>query len=136
VTAKLTKEFCASRRICFQPRNEAEAAFIQKFLFSIGCAWNQGQTEPLYLDALSRGTLVVDQGRLTYSEERKEDGLLCSAKQIDPEYIADDREFLMSLFNKLSDRLSVIETRLGAIEKELRGDDMDKPRLPRPGGRG
>jgi hypothetical protein len=42
-TQKITKEFCANRRLCFHPKTPDEARFIQEQLFKMGFGWRAAE---------------------------------------------------------------------------------------------
>lgn len=129
---KLTKEFCDSHDICFHPQSPDEARVIQEKLFKMGYKWRQGEQHPLYLEELAKGSIHVSGGILTCSmSERKTQGMVCTAQQLDESYISPDQKFMLDLFNKISARLDKIEERLDDLQAEMRPKPMDKPTPPK-----
>jgi len=127
----LTKDYVAGKKIVFFPKSPAEAETIQRHLFKMGYTWRKGETEPLYLDVLSTSTLILQDGKMHYNPGKRdaEGGELFGVSQLDPNYIADDREFLKSLFNKVHERLDKIEKRIEVLEAAVTPKRLDKPQL-------
>lgn len=128
----LSQSYLATGSYCFQPQSEEEARLIQQQLIRRGFRWQQGQREPLYLEILTKGTLKLNDGIMTYSSSRETSGKLLSYNSFDPDYIVDDREYLAKMFNKVFERMDAIEKRLAALEESVNPAPVDKPSLTRP----
>lgn len=132
MTEKLTKESFRGRKFYFHPASIAEATMIQEHLFALGCAWSTSGKTVGHLDTLPTGTLTVDNGVMTFSESRETGGQPAASTMFDPGYIADDREFMLVQFRKMSERLDRLEKKIDAIQSQLDPPEMDKPVLRHP----
>jgi hypothetical protein len=122
----LTKTYLAAGKFCFHPKTENEARLIQERLISMGFCWRRGEKEPLYLDILAKGALELTDGVMTYAAERKKSGMLLRYEQFDPDYIADDRDYLAAMFNKVFARMDALEKRLDGLESAVLPQKIEK----------
>ena len=128
---KITREFCAGRKLCFHPQTEDEARFIQERLFELGFKWREGQTRPLYLDSLAAGTLYLENGVMFRSSAREVRGTLCDIKQLDEKYLSPDQAFMLEQFNKMAAQIETLTQRVAELEAALRPHgDVEKTKRP------
>lgn len=128
---KITREYCAGRKLCFHPQTGDEAKFIQERLFELGFKWRDGQTDPLYLDSLPSGTLFAENGVMSRSTERDISGVPCHIKQLDEKYLTADQAFMMAQFNKMAAQIESLTQKVTDLEAALRTHtEIDKPKRP------
>jgi len=132
----LTREYCKGKTLLFYPKNRAEAEGIQAAFFDMGYFWgsNHGQFIKFTDACLEKGMLFLDDVLYTSPlPQHIANGLLCQPHQLptaDPEkYMMSDRQFMIDLFNRLSDRLDAIEAKIDAA---LPQNELDKTGLTPP----
>jgi hypothetical protein len=140
-TQKITKEFCANRRLCFHPKTPDEARFIQEQLFKMGFGWRASGEKILYCDQLPKSTLYLENGSLFWNESggRTTDGVLCDSAQFNHRYVAPPPPLppktIDDVFNLVAEMQKEIDTlrqQVADLHKEVMPQKMDKPSVKLP----
>jgi hypothetical protein len=130
---RITPAYCAGRKLYFHPQSAEEAQFIQERLFEMGFKWREGQTHPLYVDALAHGALFLENGVMFRSSSREASGTFCDIRQLDEKYLSPDQVFMMEQFNRMAAQIEALTQKVADLESALRPHgEIEKTKRPLP----
>jgi hypothetical protein len=122
--SSLARKLRSGELVTFHASSEEEAAAIQEKLFAMGCKWQgTGDVKVSLLDELSKGTLHVRGGILSWSDPRENFKSRHSLAELmelpDNSFISKDFK-AASAIKPLSaeEKLAALESRVAELEKE------------------
>jgi len=138
---KINVETAKGRFLFFYPRTPEAAEDLLRKLRAAGFSPRAKSSTPLTPEGMiEKGVGVLD-GEFFCAPNRSWNGAplgnwLCTAEQLDAGYLPPDQRLMMDLFNRLNARIDELAEKIDRIERHVIPQDIEKPGLRRPTGRG
>jgi len=134
---KITPESAAGKFLFFYPAEQADAEALVGLLQDAGFKAREKAQTPINVDNILKKGMGVMSGEFFCDPNRDYNGApmgnwLCTADQIDRDYLPPDQRFMLDLFNKLSDRIDALSDKIDRIEQQVCPQTLEK-KAPVPG---
>lgn len=128
---QITPELMRNARLVFYPKTAEEAEVIQRRLIAMGARWANGAGDLQYMQESVSTGILSENGTLYYNPNADSRNLRATVQQLDPDYIPEERRFLMEQFGKINARIDELAKRVDDMSQKV--DHMHDEMFPTTG---